>query len=114
MTPRTRPVLNEAALNWCSRGLWALCIAVYLTVFVGGILARGDELWVMGRAIGLTLVTGVLGKVAIALLARASLPEEEEEGPLADASGPNGSLVEPVPSTNVAEQEDRADAEAAA
>jgi hypothetical protein len=108
MTPPTRPVLNETALSWCGRGLWALCIAVYLTVFVGGILAHGDELFVMARAIGLTLLTGLLGKFAIALLARASLPEEE--GPSADATGPNGSLVEPMPSTNVAEQEDRADA----
>lgn len=104
----TRPVLTETALSWFGRGLWVLCIAVYLAVFVGGVLAHGDELFVMGRAIGLTLLTGVLGKFAIALLARASLPEEE--GPSADASGPNGSLLELVPSTNVAEQEDRAEA----
>jgi hypothetical protein len=58
----------------------------------------------------LTLLTGVLGKFAIGLLAQASLPEEQEEGPSAEASGPNGSLVELVPSTNVAEQQDGADA----
>ena len=103
-----RPVMSEAALTWANRGLWALCVAVYLFVFVGGILARGDELFVMARAIVLTLVTAVLGKIAVGLLARASLPEEE--GPSAEAAGPIGSREEPAPSTNVAEQEDGANA----
>jgi len=101
---QARPVLDDTALHWASRCLWALCIAVYLVVFVSGILGRGDELVVMGRAIGLTVVTGVLGKIAIGLLAKASLPEEE--GPSAEEAGPVGSLVQLVPSTNVAEQED--------
>ena len=108
MKPQTRSVLNETALSWARRCLWAVCIAVYLTVFVSGVLGRGDELFVMGRAIGLTLLTGVLGKTAIGLLAQASLPVEE--GPSAEASGPNGSLVELVPSTNVAEHENGAEA----
>ena len=101
-----RLVMSDSALTWANRGLWALCIGVYLFVFVGGILARGDELFVMARAIVLTLVTTVLGKIAVGLMARASLPEEE--GPSAEPEGPVGSLVELAPSTNVAEQEDGA------
>src|SRR5436309_37340 len=99
---RVKPVLSETALSWMQRGLWAVCIAVYLTVFVGGVLGRGDELMVMGRAVGLTLLTAVLGKAGLGLLAGASLPDEQ--GPSAEEAGPIGSLVELVPSTNVAQQ----------
>jgi hypothetical protein len=106
---RTR-ALSDEALSWADRGLWALCIGVYLSVFVPGVLGHGDELMVMGRAIAFTLVTAVLGKIAIGLLGRASLPEEQ--GPSAEEEGPIGSRVELLPSTNVAEQEDLA-AEAA-
>ena len=95
-----RPVLNDAALSLGQRGLWALCIGVYLTVFVGGITA--------GRAIAFTLVTAFLGHTALCLLARASLPVEQ--GPLATPEGPLGSLVDVVSSTNVAGQEDEAEA----
>ncbi|MBV8718654.1 MAG: hypothetical protein JOZ65_26615 [Chloroflexi bacterium] len=104
---RTR-VVGDEAIAWSERVLWALCIGVYLLVFVPGVLGHGDELMVMGRAVGLTLLTAVLGKIAIGLLARASLPEEE--GPSAEEEGPIGSRVELVPSTNVAEQEDGAEA----
>lgn len=103
-----RPVLNDAALSLGQRGLWALCIGVYLTVFVGGITAGGAELLVMGRAIAFTLVTAFLGHTALGLLARASLPVEQ--GPLATPEGPLGSLVDVVSSTNVAGQEDEAEA----
>lgn len=106
--PRTKAVLDDSALTWAHRALWAACIAVYLTVFAGGILGHGDELLVMGRAIGLTLATAILGKIAVAVLARASLPEEE--GPSAEEAGPIGSLAELSPSTNVAQPEDEADA----
>jgi hypothetical protein len=103
-----RSVLDGTALGWCQRGVWALCIAVYLFVFVSGILGRGDELQVMARAIGVTVAIAVLGKLGLGLLAGASLPEEE--GPSAEETGPNGSLVELAPSTNVAEQSDGAEA----
>src|SRR5579859_4499576 len=39
--------LGEVGMAWASRGIWALCIGVYLSVFVGGILARGAELVAM-------------------------------------------------------------------
>ena len=105
MTDR-KTVLSDDALAWFDRGLWALCIGVYLAVFVGGILARGDELEVMGRAFGLTIMTAVLGKIGLGLLARASLPEEE--GPSDEQDGPIGSRDELVASANVAQHEDGA------
>jgi hypothetical protein len=80
---------------------------VYLTVFVGGLLARGDDLEVMGRAMGLTLITAVLGKIGLSLAARASQPVElTEEGQLDEPEGPIGSLDDEALSTNVAEQEE--------
>jgi len=103
-----KPVLSENALAWAQRGVWAVCIGVYLAVFAGGVLAGGDELLTMGRALGLTLVTALLGKTAVGLLGRAALPEEE--GPSAEPVGPIGSLVDIAESTNVAEQEDTAEA----
>jgi hypothetical protein len=102
-----RPAVDDAALGWFQRGLWALCVSVYLTVFVGGVLAGGDELLTMGHAVGLTLAAGLLGKIAIGLLARATLPTES--GPSANQDGPVGSLADLVASTNVANQEDTAD-----
>ncbi|MBV8715517.1 MAG: hypothetical protein JOZ65_10660, partial [Chloroflexi bacterium] len=78
------------------------------SVFVPGVLGHGDELMVMGRAVGLTLLTALLGKVALGVLARATVPAEE--GPSAEEDGPIGSRVELVPSTNVAQQEDGAEA----
>ena len=105
-----KPALSDNALHWADRCLWALCIGVYLFVFVPGVLGRGDDLMIMARAVVFTLVTAVLGKIAIGLLSRASLPEEE--GPSAEEDGPIGSRAELVPSANVAEQEDLA-AEAA-
>ena len=105
--PETIPVLSEQALQWAERGLWAVCIGVYLTIFVGGLLARGDELQVLGRAMGFTLVTAVLGKVGLALAARATQPvEPTEEGQLDEPEGPIGSLDDDALSTNVAEQEE--------
>ncbi len=101
-----KPVLDETALGWARRGVWAVCIAVYLAVFVGGVMAGGDELLTMGRAIGTTLAAAVLGKLAVSFLGRASLPEEA--GPSAAQAGPVGSLVDLLASTNVAQQEDTA------
>jgi hypothetical protein len=105
--PETTPVLSEQALQWADRGLWAVCIGVYLIIFVGGLLARGDDLQVMGRAVGFTLLTAVLGKICLALAARASQPvEPTEEGQLDEPDGPIGSLDDEALSTNVAEQEE--------
>jgi len=103
-----KPVLDDNALGWARRGVWAVCIAVYLIVFVGGVLAGGDELLTVGRAIGTTLTAAVLGKLAVGLLERASLPEVEEKGPSDEQPGPVGSLVGLIASTNVAQQEDTA------
>src|ERR1051326_3169438 len=104
----TTAALSDTALGWFQRALWALCIGVYLTVFVAGIVARGDELLVMSRAVGLTLVTAVLGKLALALLARATLPTDS--GPSAEQAGPIGSPIQKAEATNVREQEDGAEA----
>jgi hypothetical protein len=109
-SPELRPVLSEDALAWIERGLWGLCIGVYLTIFVGGILAHLDELQVMGRAVVFTLMTAVLGKVAVGLLSRASLPVEDEEGPSAEPLGPIGSQIEEPNLTNFAEHEEAAEA----
>jgi hypothetical protein len=100
--------MSDNAQLWAQRVLWAACVAVYLTVFVPSVLGHGDELLAMARAIGLTLLTAFLGKTALGLLARASLPEDE--GPSAEQAGPIGSRAELVPSTNVAEHEDGAEA----
>ena len=108
MTPSQQLALGESGLIWAQRCVWAVCVGVYLTVFVGGIQGGGDELLSMGRAVGFTLVAGVLGKLALALVSRASLPEEQ--GQSTDQPGPVGSLVEPADSTNVANQEDWANA----
>jgi hypothetical protein len=108
MTNDRRPVLSEGAMSWADRILWAVCIAVYLTVFIGGIRSGGAELMAMGRAVGFTLAVGVLGKLAIGLLGRARLPEEQ--GPSADELGQVGSLGDHIGSTNVAQQDDWAEA----
>jgi hypothetical protein len=100
--------LSEAGLGNASRCLWVLCIAVYLTVFIGGLQAGGAELVSMGRATAFTLVAAVLGRVLLGFLSRASLPVRP--GQSADQDGPVGSLVDLVSSTNVAKQEDEAEA----
>jgi hypothetical protein len=101
-------VVDDAALSWAHRGVWAICIAVYLTVFIGGIQGGGAELLAMGRAVAFTLAAGVLGKVAVGFLSRASLPVEQ--GPSANQAGPVGSLVDLMDSANVAQQDDMAQA----
>ena len=108
MRDERKPVLSEGAVSTAYNLLWAVCIAVYLTVFVGGIQSGGADLMAMGRGVAFTLAVAVLGKMAIGLVSRASLPEEQ--GPSADELGQVGSLEERVGSTNVAEQEDWAEA----
>src|SRR5438876_5458258 len=98
--------LSETTLGQAQRALWAVCIGIYLIVFIGGIHGGGADLQAMGRATAFTLAAAVLGRVLLGLLGRASLPVRQ--GPLADQERPIGSLVDLVASTNVAQQEDGA------
>ena len=100
--------LDDSTLGLARRGLWVICIAIYLGVFVGGLQAGGAELGAMGRAAAFTVAAAVLGRILLGLLGRASLPVEE--GPLTEEPSPIGSLVDLVGSTNVAQQEDKAEA----
>jgi hypothetical protein len=100
--------LDETAMSKAQGVVWAVCIGVYLTVFIGGIQAGGAELITLGRATGFTLAAAVLGRMALSFLDRASVLVEQ--GPTADKEGPLGSLVDLVSSTKVAQQEDRAEA----
>jgi hypothetical protein len=93
---------------WARRGVWALCIGVYLIVFLGGLWARSEELGVLGRAAALTLVAGVLGRIGLGLLGRASSPGEII--PMAKPEGKVTSLVDQYTESKVAEQVDAADA----
>jgi hypothetical protein len=106
MIRQRKPALDDNALTWAQRGVWTICIAIYLVVFVGGITSGGDELLTVGRAAAFTLAAGFLGKTAIGLLSRASLPLEQ--GPSADEVGPVGSLIDLMGSTNVAQQDELA------
>ena len=102
-------VIREAALDdnglaWARRVVWAMCIGVYLTVFIGGIQSGGAELIAIGRAAAFAVGAAVLGKMALSLLAKASLPIEQ--GPMANQDGKLGSLVDLSASTNVPQQQD--------
>lgn len=101
-----RAALTETQVDWAHRLVWLMCIGVYLTVFIGGIRAGGDELMTVGKAAAFTLGAALLGSKAVGLVSRASLPEEQ--GPSANQAGPVGSLADLVASTNVANQEDEA------
>jgi hypothetical protein len=101
-------VLGDFGLAWAQRILWAVCIGVYLTVFIGGIQAGGAELITVGRAAGFTLVAAVLGKMALNLLAKASLPIAP--GPMANQDGHFGSLGMLSLSANVPQPQEEADA----
>src|ERR1700730_15050372 len=103
--PRVR-ALSDRALHRFQRGVWAVCIVIYLTVFIGGIQAGGAELMAVGRAAGFTLLAAVLGSTALGLLGRATAPGEPVL--MAVQEGKVGSLVELLGSTNVPEQEDEA------
>ena len=100
--------LDEAVMSKAQGVVWAVCIGVYLTVFIGGIQAGGAELVTLGRAAAFTLVAAVLGRTVLGLLGRASVPVEA--GPTDDKEGPLGSLVDLVSSAKVAQQEDQAQA----
>jgi hypothetical protein len=107
-TEPRQAALSDAALANAARAVWAVCIAVYMIVFVGGIQAGGAELATVLRACAFTLVAAVLGRVLLGLLGRASLPLQS--GRMADEEGPVGSRVDLVSSTNFANQEDEAEA----
>jgi hypothetical protein len=105
--PRT-PALSEAALGWARRGIWAVCVAVYLIVFIGGIQSGGEELSALGRAAGFTVVAAVLGRIGLGLLAGATVAGEAV--PMDDEEGRLGPDLEGLGNTNVSEQEDEATA----
>jgi hypothetical protein len=100
--------LDDASLAWAQRAVWVVCLGVYLTVFIGGIHAGGAELIALGRAAGFTLLAAVLGKMALNLLAKASLPVAP--GPMATPEGKLGSLVSLGLSANVPQHEDGSNA----
>jgi hypothetical protein len=96
--------LSDKAFHRFQRAVWAVCVVVYLAVFLGGIQAGGSELMAVARAVGFTLVAALLGRIALGLLGRASVPAEPV--PMAVPEGKVGSLVDLLGSTNVASQED--------
>jgi hypothetical protein len=111
-TPSTKEpphvrALSDRAYHRFQRGVWAICIVMYLTVFFGGIQAGGSELLSLGRAVGFTLLAAVLGRIALGLLGRASVPGEPV--PMAVPDRKVGSLADLFGSTNVDTQEDHDD-----
>ena len=96
-------VLDDKALLVAQRVLWAACVAVYVMVFVGSLLAGVADLTAVGRAVAFTLATALLGKLAIVLMSRASQPLDK--GPTADEDGTVGSLIDLTSSPNVATPE---------
>jgi hypothetical protein len=99
-----RPAASEALLDRGYRLVWLICIAVYLTVFISGLQAGGSELGTQVRAIGFTLATAFVGRMAMGVIGRATLPAEEP--PLATEDGTVGSLVDLVSSPTLAHQSD--------
>jgi hypothetical protein len=97
---KPQAVLSDATQAWLHRGVWLACVGVYLVVFVGGVLAGVPDLVALGRAVGLTLATAVLGKLAVGLICRASEPAKEP--PSASQDRTLGSLLDVVSSPNVA------------
>ena len=108
--PDNRPMvraLSDKAFHRFQRLVWAVCVVVYLAVFIGGIQAGGSELLAVGRAVGFTLLAALLGRTALGLLGRASV--RDESVPMAVPEGKVGSLVDLLGSTNVPTQADHAD-----
>jgi hypothetical protein len=98
------PVMSPEAVNTGYRLVWALCIGVYLTVFVSGVLSGGSELTTMVRAAGFTLATALVGKTAMSVLGQAREPLSDTQ------DGTVGSRIDLVSSPNVSEPEDEAEA----
>jgi hypothetical protein len=107
-TPERVPVLDEQGLTWAYRGVWVACVATYLIVFVGCIQAGTADLVALERAIGFTLATAVVGRLAVGLASRATQPAPQ--GPTAEPDGKIGSLVDLLSSPNVNTPEDEASA----
>jgi hypothetical protein len=107
-TPERAPALDAQAMQWVVRGVWGVCVAVYLIVFVGGLQSGNEELGVVARAAAFTLVAAILGRMGLNLLARASVPVEAV--PLDDEDGQLGSRFDLLAEPNVAGQEVQADA----
>ena len=110
--PDNRPMvraLSDKAFHRFQRLVWAVCVVVYLAVFIGGIQAGGSELMAVGRAVGFTLLAALLGRTALGLLGRASVPGEPV--PMAVPEGKVGSLADLLGSTNVPTPEDHAHAQ---
>ena len=97
-------VMSPEAVNMGYRLVWGLCIGVYLTVFVSGVLSGGSELTTMLRAAGFTVATALVGKTAMSVLGQATEPLSATE------EGTVGSRIDLVSSPNVSEPEDEAEA----
>jgi hypothetical protein len=95
---------SDTLLDWGYRLVWLLCIGVYLTVFISGLQSGGSELSTQVKAIGFTLATGIVGRMAMGVIGRATLPAEEP--PLATQDGTVGSLVDLASSPTLAHQTD--------
>ena len=104
MNAERSPAVSPHALDWGYRLLWALCIGVYLMVFVGGLQTGGSDLTTMLRAIGFTVATALVGKVALSVLAQAREPLSATE------DGTVGSRIDLLSSPIVSEPEDEAEA----
>ena len=103
------PALGPAGLAWCYRVVWAVCIGVYLTVFVSGLLGGASDLTTMVRAGGFTLASALIGRLALGIVSRATQPVRP--APLsATEDGTVGSLVDLLSSPNVSQQLDEAEA----
>jgi hypothetical protein len=100
---KRQPVLDEQGLAWVRRLVWAACVAVYLVVFIGSVQAGASDLVALGRAMGFTLGTAVLGRIAMGLLSRATQPLDQ--GPTASQDGTVGSRVDLVSSPNTPPQD---------
>ena|SRR5438309_6449815 len=100
-------LVSPETLSWLHRLVWLACVSVYLVVLVSGILGGAPDVLAMLRAAGLTLATAVLGKVAIALVARAP---RRAAAPLANQDRTLGSRLDLVSSPNVAEPQAESEA----
>ena len=105
---RREPVLSPGAIGRLYRGLWAVCVLVYLGVFFGGLAAGGTDVWVMARAMVACVAVALVGRLAIGLLGQAT--QVVEQPPLADEEGTLGSLIDLLSSPNVGSPEQDAPA----
>jgi hypothetical protein len=100
-------LVHVQAQAWLHRLVWLLCIAVYLFVFVGGVVDGRSDVLAMLHAGGLSIATAVLGRLALGLLSRAGQPNAEQ--PSAGQDRTLGSLVDLVSSPKVVEPQGEPD-----